>query len=48
MKKVELTLQEIWAATRPSIRKNKKKYTRKGKGKKIIDKESPDTGQTTP
>lgn len=31
MKKVELTMTEIWAATRPSIRKNKKKYTRKSK-----------------
>jgi hypothetical protein len=48
MKKVELTLQEIWAATRPSVRKNKKKYTRKGKGKKLIAKESNDSERTTP
>jgi hypothetical protein len=30
---VELTLQEIWQATRPVIQKNKKKYTRKSKHK---------------
>jgi hypothetical protein len=34
MEKIELTLQEIWAATRPSIQKNKKKYNRKNKHKK--------------
>jgi hypothetical protein len=31
MKKVEVTMQEIWAATRPIVQKNKKKYTRKKK-----------------
>ena len=34
MEKIELTLQEYWAATRPNIYKNKKKYTRKQKKKK--------------
>ena len=34
MKKVEITIQEIWMATRPSIRKSKKNYTRKDKHKK--------------
>ena len=34
MKKVEITMQEIWMATRPSIRKSKKSYTRKAKHKK--------------
>ena len=29
LQKIEMTLQEIWAATRPIIYKNKKKYTRK-------------------
>lgn len=33
MKKVELTMQEIWMATRPLVQKNKKKYTRKPKHK---------------
>lgn len=31
---VKLTLQEIWAASRPNVYKNKKKYTRKSKHKK--------------
>lgn len=31
LKKVELTMQEIWAASKPIVHKNKKKYTRKGK-----------------
>ena len=34
MKKIQVTLQEIWEATRPSVQKNKKKYTRKSKHKK--------------
>jgi len=34
MKKVGLTMQEIWMATRPLIEKSKKKYTRKSKHKK--------------
>lgn len=33
MEKIELTMQEIWQATRPIIQKNKKKYTRKSKHK---------------
>ena len=33
MKTVELTMKEIWAATRPSIQKSKKSYTRKVKHK---------------
>jgi len=33
MKKIELTMQEIWQATRPIIQKNKKKYNRKTKHK---------------
>lgn len=35
MNKIELTQQEIWLATRPNIYKNKKKYNRKDKHKKI-------------
>lgn len=31
MKKLELTIQEIWAATRPVVYENKKKYSRKPK-----------------
>lgn len=34
MKQIEVTIQEIWQATRPVIQKNKKKYTRKSKHKK--------------
>ena len=33
MKTVELTIKEIWQATRPSIQKSKKSYTRKSKHK---------------
>jgi hypothetical protein len=33
MKKIELTMNEIWQATRPSIQKSKKNYTRKQKHK---------------
>jgi len=31
MEKIEITQQEIWAATRPLIARNKKKYNRKEK-----------------
>jgi len=34
MKKIEVTMQEIWQATRPIIQKSKKTYTRKKKHKK--------------
>ena len=33
MKTIELTMKEIWAATRPSTQKSKKSYTRKVKHK---------------
>lgn len=33
MKKIELTMNEIWQATRPIIQKSKKTYTRKTKHK---------------
>ena len=33
MKTVEITIQEIWAATRPIVQKSKKQYTRKEKPK---------------
>ena len=33
MKKIQITIQEIWQATRHSIIKSKKKYTRKKKHK---------------
>jgi hypothetical protein len=35
LKKIELTMQEIWAATRPVVQRNRKKYRRvpKHKGK---------------
>ena len=39
MKKIEVTMQEIWAATRPIIQQSKKTYTRKSKHKKIKDTE---------
>jgi len=31
LKKIHVTLQEIWAATKPNVYKNKKKYNRKKK-----------------
>ncbi len=31
MKRIVITKQEVWEATRPSIEKNKKKYYRKVK-----------------
>lgn len=31
MKKIVITKQEIWEATRPNVEKNKKKYSRKVK-----------------
>jgi hypothetical protein len=33
MKTIEITIQEIWQATRPIIHKSKKSYTRKRKHK---------------
>jgi hypothetical protein len=33
MEKIQVTMQEIWQATRPVIQKNKKRYTRKSKHK---------------
>jgi len=33
LKVVEVSMQEIWAHTRPVLHKNKKKYTRKTKHK---------------
>lgn len=30
---IEITIQEIWMATRPSVQKSKKTYTRKAKHK---------------
>ena len=30
---IEISQQEIWAATRPLIQRNRKKYTRKAKHK---------------
>lgn len=33
MKQIEITIQEIWAATRPIVQKSKKVYTRKEKHK---------------
>lgn len=33
MKTIEITIQEIWAATRPVIQKSKKQYSRKEKHK---------------
>jgi hypothetical protein len=34
METVTFTIQEIWAATRPSVKKSKKTYSRKPKHKK--------------
>jgi len=32
--KIEVTIQDIWSQTRPSVQRNKKKYYRKRKHKK--------------
>jgi len=34
MKKVKVTIEEIYQALRPNVYRNKKKYTRKSKHKK--------------
>jgi len=34
MEKIEITMQEIWQATRPIVQKSKKTYNRKKKHKK--------------
>jgi hypothetical protein len=36
IQKVTLTIQEIWAASRQTVSKNKKKYNRKIKNKKDL------------
>jgi hypothetical protein len=33
METIQVTQQEIWQATRPTIQRNRKKYTRKSKHK---------------
>lgn len=33
LKTIQVTIQDIWAASRPSIQRNKKKYNRKNKHK---------------
>ena len=33
--KIEISMQDIWKHTRPAIEKNKKKYSRKQKHKKL-------------
>jgi hypothetical protein len=39
MKTIEVTMQDIWAVTRPMVQRNKKAYSRKPKHKnKILDK----------
>ncbi len=34
MKKIKVTIQEVYEAMKPSVQKNKKKYTRKIKHRK--------------
>lgn len=36
MKTTEITMQDIWAVTKPKIQKSKKTYTRKNKHKNKI------------
>lgn len=39
MKTIEVSMQDIWAVTRPMVQRNKKAYSRKTKHKnKILDK----------
>ena len=42
MKTIKVTMQEIYDAMKPSVHKNKKKYTRKTKHKKKDGKEMGD------
>ena len=42
MKEIKVTMKEIYDAMRPSIQRNKKKYTRKTKHKKKDGKEMGD------
>ena len=39
LRKVEVTQQDVWDASRPNVHRNKKKYTRKRKhkDKKVTD-----------
>ncbi len=37
LRKIEITMQEIWQATRPIVHVSKKSYTRKKKHKKSLD-----------
>jgi len=36
MKKIKITQQDIWDASRPAIERNRKKYTRKKKHKEKV------------
>jgi hypothetical protein len=38
MEKIEVSMQEIWQATRPIVQTSKKTYTRKKKHKKFNEK----------
>ncbi len=38
MKKIKVTIQEVYEAMKPSVQKNKKKYTRKIKHRKNEEK----------
>ena len=35
MEQIQITMQEIWQATRPIVHQSKKTYTRKKKHKKV-------------
>jgi hypothetical protein len=35
MKQIQITMQEIWSATRPTIQKSKKSYDRKNAKKEL-------------
>ena len=41
MKTVQFTMQEIWAASRHNVQKNKKKYNRKDKHNKKDSNKNP-------
>jgi hypothetical protein len=36
IRKIEVSIQDIWAASKRSVHKNKKKYSRKQKNKKYL------------
>lgn len=41
LEKIQVTIQELWAAARPHVHKNQKKYSRKTKHKNESNRDDP-------